>query len=192
MRRVGSAPAGRGCARRCVAHPFAGRLLPAAVLALVVAGCQGGRVAPQVLEPARLTPGAALPEPVGEVVLVVAGETDAAFDLATLRRLRQLRLTVTEPFEQRERTFTVVDVADVLALARAPRGDVRMVALDDYEIVFTAEEVASGELYLAIADEDGRIPVDEGGPLRVVLVEGGAVDAAEERWIWSVSRMEVR
>jgi hypothetical protein len=102
-------------------------VLAAAVAWAVLPG--GAPAAPKPSPPQRLAAGdvrrGAVPEPRGPVVLRVTGTIEGQrrastrFDLATLDRLPQVRLTTFEPFRKQRATFTGVLVEDLLEVAGA-------------------------------------------------------------------------
>lgn len=180
-----------------------------AVLALL-AGCAGNSAAgveptaaaaPVVLREATLRPGEPVPAPAGTPLITVTGAVGVAnqggtvaLDRRTLARLSQVELRTYEPWVKRDLTFRGVWLADVLALAGAPRTSaVRVTALDDYTVDFTAAELRAGGILLATSDGDGaEIPVEDGGPTRVVFERGLRAGVNADQWIWSLRSIEVR
>lgn len=139
-----------------------------------------------------------LPRPEGPVVLTIAGGTggNAAagateVDFATLEReLSQEELTVYEPFVKKNVTFTGVPMSDLLSAARvdATSGSLYMHALDDYTVELPLSGVASDGL-LATRVDGKRIPVAEGGPIRLIFGTDSELGSNPENWIWSVDSM---
>jgi hypothetical protein len=115
-------------------------------------------------------------------------------DRALLDRLTQVRMRTYEPWVKRDLTFRGVWLADVLALAGAgPGATLKFTALDDYAVTLTAADVADGGVLLATADGDGgALPVDQGGPTRIVFRPGSRVGANPDQWIWSLRTLVVR
>jgi hypothetical protein len=142
---------------------------------------------------ATLAPGAPAPAPEGEPVLVVEGAgtgTGIRLDLPTLERLGLVEATITEPFLERKMTFRGVELGVVLAAAGLADQDVRLVALDDYVVQLTADEIRRGGILVATAADGEPIPVANGGPTRVVFLDGIASGADTNQWIWSLERIE--
>jgi hypothetical protein len=180
-----------------------------AVLALL-AGC-GSTAAPApqrsagasavVLREATLRPGQAVPAPSGRPLVTVTGrigppnQGDAvALDRRTLARLSQVQLSTYEPWVKQDLSFRGVWLTDVLALAGATgTSGVRVTALDDYAVDFTAAELRAGGILLATSDGNGAdIPIENGGPTRIVFQRGLRAGENADQWIWSLRSIEVR
>lgn len=177
-----------------------GALLAAMALAAGGAACNddAGAVAATVVSEGESF--ADVPAPEGDTVLTITGATgtpndgDAiSFDLATLERLRLEEWTLPEPFLDRDATFVGVPVEDLLSVVGIPDGaqSVRMVALDEYEIVMTIEDLTTGGVMVAVADdvEEGTIPVERGGPIRIVFAGDDPSADNPDLWIWSLRTM---
>ena len=197
--------------RTTTARSRAARALAALALAALCAACGEAEPAPnqtpsvplaeQVLEPASLGPGEQLPTATGESVLTVTGriapgsaDGELRLDAAGLQRLGLRKVTVFEPFVRQTVDFQGVWLADVLAAAEVSPSatSVHLTALDDYETDLTMADIRAG-VFLATRTGDGRaIPLEEGGPVRILIpgaIPSGTTDA---KWIWSLSTVEVR
>jgi len=197
--------------RTTTARSRAARALAALALAAICAACGEAEPAPnqtpsvplaeQVLEPASLGPGERLPTATGESVLRVTGriapgaaDGTLRLDAAGLQRLGLRKVTVFEPFVRQTVDFQGVWLADVLAAAEVSPSamSVHLTALDDYETDLTMADIRAG-VFLATRTGAGRaIPLEEGGPVRILIpgdIPSGTTDA---KWIWSLSTVEVR
>jgi hypothetical protein len=115
-----------------------------------------------------------------------------AFDVAGLESLGMVEARLYEPFEKKRLVFSGVELERVLEQAGVPRAaKLHMVALDDYQVDFTAAEVAAGGMLLATREGGQALPVEKGGPSRLVFLDGTKSGADDRRWIWSVARIEV-
>ena len=186
------------------------RLLAGLALVALLAGCGAAPTpapdrtagsAPVVLREASLRPGQAVPVPAGTPLISLTGNVGAAnqgdtlaLDRRTLARLSQVQLTTYEPWVKKDLSFRGVWLSDVLALAgAAPTAGVRITALDDYSVDFTAAELRSGGILLATSDGAGaEIPLQEGGPSRIVFQRGLRAGTNADQWIWSLRSIEVR
>jgi hypothetical protein len=183
------------------------RVLAAIAVAALLAGCghpapdRTAPAAPVVLRDATLRPGEAVPAPAGVPLISLTGELGSAnqgvtvlLDRQTLGRLTQLQLTTYEPWVKKDLSFRGVWLADVLALAGAARtSGVRVTALDDYTVDLSAADLRAGGILLATSDGTGAdIPVEEGGPTRIVYQRGLRAGANADQWIWSLHSIEVR
>lgn len=166
--------------------------LAATALAVALAACSSGTTEDAPLPSAF---DAGVPAPTGDVVLTL--ETDDAthdWDIATLELLEQFDLTIVDPFLDKEHTYTGPLWRDVL---RASGVDVdagrsvELVALDDYVAeIPTDAETLRGAL-LAHLDDGAPIPIEDGGPIRLVYPLDSAAADNDNNWIWSIRRGRV-
>jgi hypothetical protein len=183
----------------------------AVVAALAVAACGGkeddaapsaapNASAPQVVDDGTLAAGEKIGEPAGEVVLTVSGDIGERnngkrldLDLASLEKMRQVRLEAAEPFLKRRVMFEGVLLADLLAVAGVPESatKVSLTALDDYKVDFTVADVRSSQMLLATKADGKHMPVDRSGPIRIVFPDSSSLGRNPDLWIWSVSSMKV-
>jgi hypothetical protein len=197
--------------RTTTARSRAARARAALALAACCAACGEAEPAPnqtpsvplaeQVLEPASLGPGERLPTATGESFLTVTGRIAPGpadgrlrLDAAGLQRLGLRKVTVFEPFVRQTVDFQGVWLADVLAAAEVSPSatSVHLTALDDYETDLSMADIRAG-VFLATRTGAGQaIPLEEGGPVRILIpgdIPSGTTDA---KWIWSLSTVEVR
>jgi hypothetical protein len=190
------------------------RLAVAATLAVVAVACSsaesstsGGAVSddrpavPAVSAPS-LSPGDAVPAPTGKPVLRVLGKIDTTngsdgltLDVDTLEKLGTSSFEVYEPYEKKRIRFQGVPLARLLDLARpdASARQVHMVALDDYITDLSMDAARADGLMLATRAGDGSLlPVDHGGPTRLVFLDGAPGGDNGGDWIWSIATIEVR
>jgi hypothetical protein len=184
----------------------------AVVVALAAGACGGGGgeeaprpaptdvSSPQVVNDGTLAAGEEIGAPKGEVVLTVSGAIGAAnkgdrleLDLASLERMRTVRLVTLEPFLKRRVTFEGVLLADLLEVAGVPdsASKVSLTALDDYKVDFKVADVHSSQMLLATKADGKHMPVDRSGPIRIVFPESSSLGRNPDLWIWSVSTMRV-
>jgi len=197
------------------------RLLPAAAAVVVLAlsvGCGspapdpdpgagpgtgvGGAPSATVLRPATLLPGHAVPVPAGKPLLTLSGKVSAAnqgrvvaFDRAGLDQLSLLQVQVFEPWVKQDVAFRGVWLQDLLEVAGAAAGvtTLHITALDDYTVDLAAADVRAGGILLATSAGDGsELPVDKGGPTRIIFLNGVKSGANAEQWIWSVKTIDLR
>ncbi len=166
-----------------------------AVVVLAVTAC-GKKAEPPAAAPATATTLAPLPAATGEPIFDIAngsGASPLGVDLATLDGMANRTYTVTEPFEEKRIAFKGVDLWSVLQRAGVPTTakTVHIVALDDYKIDLSVAELRKGGIILATKADGEPIPLDHGGPSRVIFLEGVDAGANPDRWIWSVSHITV-
>ncbi|WP_214401725.1 molybdopterin-dependent oxidoreductase [Pseudonocardia lacus] len=201
-------------APRRLGHARPAPLLFAAVCLLALAGCAASAPvptapaadpvdpAPVVLAPAALLPDQPVPEPVEPVVLTLTGRIGTtndgsalALDPPTLDRLGRVRVTLFEPWVKQTLNFEGVWLDDLLEVARVdPQArSVHITALDDYQIDLAISDVMAGGVLLATRSGGGApIPIEDGGPTRIVYVGGVPAGASADQWIWSLSTIDVR
>jgi hypothetical protein len=183
----------------------------ALVAALAVAACGGGEEAPtpsaapdpstpRVVDGGTLAAGEKISAPKGEVVLTVTGDIGTAnkdkkleLDLASLEKMRRVRVEAAEPFLKRRVTFEGVLLSDLLAVAGAPdsASKVSLTALDDYKVDFKVSDIRSSQMLLATEADGKHMPVDRSGPIRIVFPDSSTLGRNPDLWIWSVESMKV-
>lgn len=166
----------------------------AVVLALALGACSSDAV-PYPEEPLPTPLAQGVPEPTGEVVLsVTVDDATHDWDLATLELLEQQDLTIFEPFVESEHTYTGPLFADVL---RASGADLeasttaQLVALDDFTVDLPVDGTTLDGLVLALLEDDERIPVARGGPIRLVFPPENPAGENVNNWIWSIRTASV-
>jgi hypothetical protein len=182
----------------------------AAVLTLVgssLAGCGGGGASTEGGTEVGPSPTATvlpltIPEPKGASLLTISGKIGAGnkgdalvLDERAVAGLARLDLSFTDPFQKKTLALKGVWMADLLAAAEVADGaeKVQMTALDDYVIDFTMDEVRAGGMFLAVADQHGKpLSLENGGPTRVVFVDGTPAGANSDKWIWSLATIEIQ
>ena len=183
----------------------------APVGALAVAACGGKEEAPtqaaapdpstpRVVDDGTLAAGEKISAPKGEVVLTVTGDNGTAnkgskleLDVASLEKMRQVRVEAAEPFLKRRVTFEGVLLSDLLAVAGAPdsASKVSLTALDDYKVDFKVADVRSSQMLLATKADGKHMPVDRSGPIRIMFPDSSSLGRNPDLWTWSVSSMKV-
>ncbi|MCO1656714.1 molybdopterin-dependent oxidoreductase [Pseudonocardia humida] len=158
--------------------------------------------APAVLAPPVLAPGQPVPAPAEPAVLRMLGRIGTtndgsvlAFDPPTLDLLGRVRVTVYEPWVKQTLNFEGVWLSDLLDVARAdPQAStLHLTALDDYQVDLAVADVRAGGVLLATRSGGGApIPLEDGGPTRIVFAAGVPAGASADQWIWSLSTIDVR
>ena len=186
------------------------RLVAVVAMGIVVlAGCQRDEQGPQApaaapstqeVSPGTLAAGAKVSAPKGEVVLTMSGEIGThnkgkklALDIASLERMRTVRMQTSEPFLKRRVTFEGVLLSDLLAVAgvQDSASKINMTALDDYKVDFNVADVRSSQMMLATKADGKRMPIDRAGPIRIVFPDTSTLGRNPDLWIWSLSTIRV-
>ncbi len=155
----------------------------------------------RVITPATLKPGQAVPavpKPVltltGKISTVNKGRT-LVLDQRTLARVGVVQVRLYEPWAKKDLEFRGVWLQDLLAVAGTSPAATKlhMTALDDYKVDLTMAEVRTGGIMVAIAAGDGSsLPIDKGGPTRIVFMDGVKAGANPDQWIWSLKTIDVQ
>jgi hypothetical protein len=187
-------------------------VLPIAVLlGLALSGCgdhAGHDAAPVTpakaateISAASLTAGQAVPTPAGKAALTLTGRItrgnakgDLALDVATIERLGVKEIGLYEPWVKQHLDFRGIWLSDLLTVAGVADGatKLRIVAHDDYAVDLPLADVRAGTVMLATRSGDGvALPLDNGGPTRIVYADGVAAGANPDQWIWSLKSIDV-
>jgi hypothetical protein len=155
-----------------------------------------------IISQASLKPGQAVPRPAQKPVLTLTGKISAAnkgddvvLDLRTIERLGVVQVRMYEPWAKQNMAFRGVWLQDLLAVAGAGSNATRLqiTALDDYKAELTMDEVRTGGILVATRAGDGSlIPIDKGGPTRILFMDGVKAGANPDQWVWSLKTIDVR
>jgi hypothetical protein len=151
---------------------------------------------------ATLKPGQDVPPPAGKPAFTMTGKIAAtnqtgglAFDLPTVERLAIYEVRLYEPWTKQNTAFRGVWLQDLLAVAgvKADATKLHFVALDDYTVDLTMADIRAGGILLATRAGDGSaLPIDKGGPTRIVFLNGVKSGANADQWIWSLKAIDVQ
>lgn len=174
-------------------------LLAAAVLTACSSAATTAPVAPTDEEPgeaggdADVYGGFAIDPPASdEVVLTLVGARTVELTMGELDALAQREITIVEPFLSSTQTFRVVPLAVLLDLAGiTPRETVDTIALNDYRYRDDVRALLDAEALLAVARDGTAIPMDAGGPIRLVYDTASPYYGFLDAWNWSLRRVEV-
>lgn len=137
----------------------------------------------------------AQPDLTGATVVTVSGigidsrfADGLMFDIAALEQLPMVEVDIDDPWEKRQITYTGVMMTDLVD-AIAPNGanELRLTALDDYEVTLTLDELADSKAMLATTADGERIEIAGGGPTRLVFLPDSAIGRDQDLWIWSIA-----
>jgi hypothetical protein len=158
--------------------------------------------APTVLRTPDLAPDATLAPPQGKPLLTVTGRITATnadkalrLDEATLNRMGLLAMTVYDPWAKQRLPLQGVRLRDLVDLVRPDAGatSLHIRALDDYQVDLQLTDVRTQEIFLATRDGTGAdLPLEDGGPTRVVFSDDLAHRFSPDLWIWNIDTIDVR
>jgi hypothetical protein len=173
----------------------------AAVLVLIAVAC-GGNESTTTTAPAGDAPsttenpyGEALAiDPPGpdEVVLTVTGPAGSqTYTMGQLTEAATTTLTVDEPFVNQRIEFTGIPMAELFAPAGIQGATVvETVALNDYVYSAPANVFTDSNAIVAVGQAGGDIPIEQGGPIRIVFPDGSPGASNLDAWNWSLERIE--
>jgi hypothetical protein len=186
------------------------RLVAAATAICLTTACGGGKATIQkqqptytatTVEPAVLRAGQAVPLP-DKPILTVRGKIATTNSLKTLRldaksldHMGVLKVRVFEPALKKQMTFQGVWLADMLKVARIQNSAsaVHFTALDDFQSDLTTTQIDKGGIFLATKSGDGSpIPIQNGGPTRLVFMDGVSAGKNPDAWVWSLKTLDVK
>lgn len=154
-----------------------------------------------LVKPAVLQAGETLPLPAkpiltlkGKIATTNAGKA-LKLDEGSLDRIGVMKVRVFEPALKKQMSFQGVWLADVLKVAGLEKSatSVHFTALDDYQTDLTTAEIAEGGIFLATKSGDGSpISIENGGPTRIIFMDGVKAGRSVNAWIWSLKTLEVR
>jgi len=104
-------------------------------------------------------------------------------------------MSVDDPWAKQRVTLQGFWLRDLVSLARpdAAATSLHLSALDDYQVDLSLADVRSQSIFLATRTADGTaLPVEEGGPTRVVFSDDLAARFSPDLWIWNIETIEVR
>lgn len=127
-----------------------------------------------------------------EVVLTIEAETSVDFSYAELQELASVEIEILEPFVDEEQSFRGVPLAELLDRAGVP-ADARIetIALNDYRYADTVGQWVDNDALLAVFRDDELIPMDQGGPIRIVFDEDSPAFDLLDAWNWSLRTITV-
>lgn len=123
-----------------------------------------------------------------EVLLSVSSATETDdYSLTDLRKLATEEVTIEEPFAKAKQTFTGVPLKALFEAAGITDADkVSTLALNDYKFDDLAGNFTKSNGYLAIEREGKVIPMDQGGPIRIIFPTGTKYFTYLDAWNWSL------
>jgi hypothetical protein len=149
-----------------------------------------------------LRAGQAVPLPKKKPILTLAGKISKTnankalmLDAGSLDKMGIVKVRVYEPMVKKQMSFQGVWLADVLKVAGVDQSarSVHFTALDDFQTDLTTTQIAKGGIFLATKSGDGSpIDIENGGPTRIVFMDGVKAGKNEDAWIWSLKTLDVK
>jgi len=154
-----------------------------------------------MISPASLPAGRPLPTPGEKPVVTITGRITSGnngdalvLDRPTIERLGIWQVRLYEPWTKQTTDFRGVWLQDLVTAAGArPEATwLHIVGLDDYAVDISLADVRRGGIMLATRAGDGTaLPIDGGGPTRIVFLDGVESGANPDQWVWSIKSIDV-
>jgi hypothetical protein len=127
-----------------------------------------------------------------EVVLTIEGPVRIDFTMAELEALAVIDVLIDEPFVRRRETYRVVLLRDLIERAGiGPDASVTTIALNDYRYDDSVMALREAGAMLAVARDGAPIPMDAGGPIRLVYPGDSTYASLLDAWNWSLRTIRV-
>lgn len=128
-----------------------------------------------------------------EVVLTIKGTTEINYTMGQLKDMATKVITINEPFVKKVQKFNVILLKDLMkGVSIAPGANLNTVALNDYAYANTANNFFVHGAYLAVLRNGEDIPMDQGGPIRIVFADDSDYATNLDAWNWSLRTIEVK
>jgi len=115
------------------------------------------------------------------------GDDSVVLSLSDLEAIEVVQVELFEPFVAATSTFQGPTVAAVFASLGWPTdGDVHMWAINDYAYDMSAADLIEGDAMIATRENGVTIPIEAGGPARIVFPNWSAAHQLEDAWVWSL------
>jgi hypothetical protein len=184
------------------------RLIVVALAAVTILGCSASAKPslPYVeVSTATIDVGDAIPSPTEAVVVRVSGaltntnDGDAlVLDLATIEQMGVVRYLVHDPWLDEDLEFSGVLLSTFLdVLGASPEAQaVHFVAIDDYAVDITVEDIRRWPILLATRTNGAPMSLEDKGPTRVIFPYDQVAEIDQllykDLWIWQIAEIEVR
>jgi hypothetical protein len=128
-----------------------------------------------------------------EVILTITGPTGTQnFSISQLRTLEAKEFSIMEPFAKSKQSFKGVQLSTLFALVGIEGSSkVSTMALNDYKFDDLAENFTGSNGILAYERDGAVIPMDQGGPIRIVFPTGSKYFTYLDSWNWSLRSISV-
>lgn len=122
-----------------------------------------------------------------EVVLTIESGVDVDFTYAELQSLATVEIDIEEPFLKVRQSFRGVPLAELLEQAGvAENARIETIALNDYRYADEVSQWVEDRALVAVFRDRDLIPMDQGGPIRIVFDEDSPSFDRLDAWNWSL------
>lgn len=128
-----------------------------------------------------------------EIVLTVNGTTSKDYTLGELKELATTKISIFEPFLQEKQSFSVIKMQDLVSPTGIKPTDIlNTLALNDYAFEDTVDNFRKNNAYIAILRNGQDIPMDQGGPIRIIFADDSKYSTYLAAWNWSIRTIEIK
>ena len=173
------------------------RIIPVLLAVLLLSAC-GGAAQPKASPTPTLSKNPygsgfkVSPPADSDIVLTIKGASTINFTMKQLRDLGTSQITIREPFVKAKQTFGVVNFKSLFdSLKIAQNASLNTVALNDYAFKATAKDFFNNQALLAVSLNNAPIPMDAGGPIRLVFNTSSKWFTNLDAWNWSLRSVEI-
>jgi hypothetical protein len=160
----------------------------------------------EVVAPAALQVGDAIPAPTGDVVLTIDGNISQhnegetlVFDMETLEKLGVVQYDVDDPFVKKNIVYSGVLLSEILKFAGAAPDakTITLHALDDYSVDMPLEDATKWPVLVALKADGKYMPIENNGPLISIFPFNDFPDELDHLtydafWVWSLAGITVK
>jgi hypothetical protein len=131
------------------------------------------------------------PPAADEVVLTISGAENRDYTMGELVDAATQEITILEPFVKRVETFKGVPLSVLFnENGLTSSSQVTTIALNDYRYTDSVDAFTGSNGILAVSRDGAPIPMDEGGPIRIVFPEDSPYFTFLDAWNWSLRSIE--
>lgn len=132
------------------------------------------------------------PPAADDVVLTVTGTSSKDYTMAEITALADEEISIMEPFVKTQQSFKVVKMEKLLkGLGFKATDKLNTVALNDYAFADTYDNFIKNNAYIAVSRDGAAIPMDQGGPIRIVFASDSGYFGNLDAWNWSIRTIEI-
>lgn len=130
------------------------------------------------------------PAPNEPILKLVKGGEVISLSLNDLRKFPTVKVTVFEPFVKQEITFVGVAMEELFRAVGIELADeVLTIALNEYTYSNFAKEFVGTDAFIAYEQGGVSIPMNRGGPLRIIVPNNRPLTESLEVWNWSLAEI---
>ena len=127
-----------------------------------------------------------------DIVLTVTGTKTIDYTMGQLQALGTQKINIMEPFAKKQQSFEGVPLKTIFEAADIkPADHLQTIALNEYVFKDTAANLEANNGLMAISRDGADIPMDQGGPIRIVFPTSSKYFTYLDAWNWSMRTIKV-